>query len=336
MLDDGWRVDLAQTIPFPGKLGLRGETALAESEAAEHDLAGVRVRLATMGWLLFDEYYLAERSIEVNAHHVRLIEDFRRLAENRYEAGEASQQDPLQAEVEQGRMLQQAVTLRAARRIAADRLNVLLHRAPGSPLPPPPTALEPPGENAPDREAVLARALAERPDLRAADARVRAGEAAVALARREFLPDLTVMGAYDRIWQERDLQPFVGVALDVPLQLGRRRARLDEMRARLASAERERAGLETEARFAVASALERLAEAQEILGLHRDRLLPAARDQLEAARIGFTSGRNSFLALIEAENNLRGVELGLERARVTVSRRVAELARATGTPPIPE
>ncbi|MDH3225519.1 MAG: TolC family protein [Thermoleophilia bacterium] len=333
-VNDAHQAELSQRLPFPGKLALRGEVMLAEAEAAEHELAAVRLRLATMAWLLYDELYLLDRALEVNAHHVALLEEFRELATRRYEAGEASQQDPLQAEVEHARLLQREVSLRADRRVVAEQLNVLLHRPSGTPLPPPPVVFDLPSPelDAAEREALLARAL-ERPELRAAGARVRSREADVALARREFLPDVTVVGAYNGVMQERDLQPFVGLALEVPLQLRRRFARLDQAQADLARAERERAGVEDELRFEVEAALERLAEARDVLALHRDRLLPAARDQLEAARIGFVSGRNSFLALIEAENNLRDFELGLERARTDVSRRVAELQRAAGVLP---
>jgi outer membrane protein TolC len=67
--------------------------------------------------------------------------------------------------------------------------------------------------------------------------------------------------------------------------------------------------------------------------LFRDRLLPAARDQVGAARSGFETGRNSFLALIDAERNLRNVELGYEEALASLGHRRAELDRALGRIP---
>ena len=70
-----------------------------------------------------------------------------------------------------------------------------------------------------------------------------------------------------------------------------------------------------------------------MLRLYASRLLPPARDQVEAARSGFETGRNSFLALIEAERNLRTIHLGYEQALADVSRRTAELERALGRIP---
>jgi len=332
-VDDAHKVDLSQRIPFPGKLSLRGEIALAEAEAAEHDVAAVRLRLATMASLLFDELYFLDRALEINAEHLELLEEFLQIATARYEVGRAAQQDPLQAEVERAHLLHREVVLETARRIAREQVNVLLHRRPAEALPPPPgsLALLPPGTV--DRDALVTEALRSRPELRSLEARVAGRESAVALARREFLPDFTLTGSYNTLWQESDLQPFVGVQVDVPLRIDRRRAALDEAQAELARTESDLEGLEVEVRFAVESAVDRLEEARHVRRLYESRLLPASRDQVEAARVGFETGRNSFLALIEAERNLRTTRLGYEEALANVSRRTAELDRAVGRVP---
>jgi outer membrane protein TolC len=133
--------------------------------------------------------------------------------------------------------------------------------------------------------------------------------------------------------QEDDLRPFVGVQLSVPLQLGRRKAAVDEANARLERARSQRLAIEDDVRLSVHSGVERLDESHHIVHLYRDRLLPAARDQVSAARSGFESGRNSFLALIDAERNLLNVELGYEEALANLWRRRAELDRALGRTP---
>ena len=78
---------------------------------------------------------------------------------------------------------------------------------------------------------LVEQALGARPELAAAGARVAAEEARVDLAWREYFPDVTVTGSYNRLWQAKDLQPFVGVQLNIPLQLGSRRAAVEEAQA---------------------------------------------------------------------------------------------------------
>jgi outer membrane protein TolC len=335
-LDDGaHRVDLRQAFPFPGKLRLRGEIALAEAEAAAHDFAAARLRLATMASLLFDDYYLAARALEVNHHHREILAELRAVAAARYEAGEVSAQAPLQAEFELVELERAALALETAQALVTAQLNGLLHRDAVLPLPPPPLVLEVADPGALDLAREIEAALAARPELRAAEARVRAGEAAVGAARREFLPDFAVTAAYDGLWEVSELRPFVGLELNVPLQLGRRRAALDEARAELERARSERGGLEDEVRVAVVTSARQVGEAARALTLYRDRLLPAARDQLGAARAAFETGLESFLAVLGAEEDLRDVELGEQAALAELDRRRAELRSATGALPLP-
>jgi outer membrane protein TolC len=332
-VDAGQRVTLSQALPFPGKLALRGEVALAEAEAAASEFAAVRLRLATITSLLFDDYYLGHRTLEILAAHRALLVELREVATVRYETGEASQQDPLQAEVEEAHVLHDEILARTSLRIVAQQINGLLHRAQAFPIPPPPTALDAPAHVLRDREAVLARARAQRPELLASERRVRGQEAAVSLARREFLPDVRLMGTYDSFWEESELQPMLGIELNLPLRRARRHAAVEEAEASLERERSERASLEDEVSTSVVAALDRLDEAHHQFDLYRDRLLPAARDQVEAARAAFETGRSDFPALVEAERSLRRIELAAEEAITNLSRREAELSLATGVLP---
>ncbi len=332
-VDEAYTLELSQALPFPGKLALRGQAALGEAEAAQRDFSAVRLRLALMTSLLYDDYYVAARSLEVNTQHIELLESFQQIATTRYEAGQAAQQDPIQAEVELTHALHDRVVLEAQRRIVAEQINALLHRSSRAPLPPPPAHAALPTADERALDPLVAQAFERRPELAAAAARVNAGQARADLARREYWPDFTVSGGYDRFWEESELRPSVGLAMNVPLQLPRRSAAVEEADARLEQMRSERAALEDEVRLDVERGAARYAEAHHVLHLIGDRQLPASRDQVDAARTGFESGRNSFLALIDAQRNLRSVELAYQQALADVSRRRAELDRAIGEIP---
>jgi outer membrane protein TolC len=328
-VDDAFRVGVAQAFPFPGKRRLRGEIALAEAEASAQEIAAERVRVAAAASLLFDEYYLAARARERTARHLELVERLSGVALARYESGNGSQQDALLAEAEQAELLHGAILLETDQRRAAERINTLLHRLPELPLPPPPASLAVPGEITLDTAALTEQALARSPALRASRSRVAAQEQAVALAKREFLPDFTVSGGYDRFWQEEQLQPMVGLALNVPLQVSRRRGALAQAQAELARAKAESQRSEAAVRLAVASGVGRLREAHHLVELARDRMLPVAGDRVVASRAAFESGTGSFLELVDSERRLRSAELEYEEAVVALWRRHAELDRAT-------
>ncbi|HEU4429249.1 MAG TPA: TolC family protein [Myxococcota bacterium] len=329
-VDAAHDVMISQALPFPGKRALRGESALAAADAARGELESERVRLAALASRQLDEAWLAERALETNARHLALLADAERVALARYTAGEGAQYDVLAAESEQGMLAQRERELVAERRVIHERINQLLHRAPGGGLPAVPAELEPLAPPDLDEAALIARALETHPELEALRATVRAGESEVALARREFLPDFTLRAAYEGTWQEDALKPGVGVEINLPLQLARRRAALDEAQARLARDEHRARRAEDRIRFEVVSAVERLREAQHLLEISQSKRIPPARNRVASARAAFAAGRASFLEFVDAERALLAAELEELEVRASLSIRRAALARALG------
>ncbi len=329
----GQRVELSQKLPWPGKRRLAGEVALAEAEAAKGALEAVRLDLALMASNLYDDLYVVARAIEINEQHQGLLRQFKKAAEAQYVAGRASQQDPLQAEVELAHLEHDRILLDAERDVVIAQLNGLLRREPGAPLPPPP-AEEPAREaHEVDGRALADEALAARPELRAQAARTRGAHAEIDAAHREYYPDIELMGSYDSMWDMPEHRWMVGIGLNIPLQRGRRRAAVDKAEAVSARARSEEQKLKDQIRVEAARAALRAREGSHIVRVVEERLLPAARDQVNAARAGFVAGKNEFVALIAAENNLRQVELELHHARADLSRRLAALDRAVGRVP---
>ncbi len=329
----GQSVQLSQMLPFPGKRSLEGRMALAEAEAARGELEQARQQLAFSAVSLLADLYLAERALEVNAHHVAVVEELKSSAEAQYAVGRASQQDPLQAEVELAQMQRERAELQANRDVLRAQLNALLHRPSHAKLPPVAKELSV-DEAAPlPLEALQNAAVANRPELASLRAQLEGGDAAIARAKREYLPDFEVMASYSTMWMDLPHRPMVGVGLNLPLQLGRRSAAVDEAEALRRRASSEEARMLTAIRSEVDQARRRLEESLEVLRLYRERLLPATRAQLQAARAGFVSARSTFQSVVEADRNVRQVELGLHASLAEVERRSAALARATGITP---
>lgn len=329
----GQVVTLSQKLPWPGKRGLAGEVALAEAEAQAHNFEAVRLRLALTASVLFDQYYTIERSLELNEQHRALVEEIRAATQAQYEAGRASQQEPLQAEVELANVERQRIVLSSQRAIVVAQMNGLLHEHPESPLPPPPKALELP-EAVPQTSAELQQeALAHRPELRAQHAEIQSREAARNLADRESYPDFGVMAQYNSMWAMPEHQWMVGFSLNVPLWTGKRRGGVEAAEAKIAQAKAELVSTRDAIRVDVEQARQRLLEAGQVARLYRDRLLPAARAQIEAAKSGYVTGQTSFQALIDAERSLRNEELAYQETLASVGERRAELLQALGRLP---
>ena len=327
----GFEVGVSQRIPLGGKLNAQSELAVAEARAAESDYAEARSRLALVASELYDDYFVAVRSLEIQAQHLALMDALKQNASAAYASGHASVQDTLQAEGELARLEYQSSVYETQRQVAVAQINALLHRDPELPLPQPPAALR-------ERDSVAASApdklLAQRPDIAAAHARVRVAEARRQVAESEYHPDLTVELNYNSMWDMPEHRFMAGVSLNVPLQRERRQAAIDEAAAMRASAESETQNMTDTARGELAVAARRIDEAERAVALFEQRIVPIARERIEAARAGFISAQNSFTALIEAERALRSAELELLMAQSDVSKRKAALDRALGRMPI--
>jgi outer membrane protein, heavy metal efflux system len=319
-----------QRFPYPGKRRLAGVAVEEEVEVSRLSFEALRLELAMLASQLFDEYYYAHRALEINAEHIELLGDFQRIAIAQYKAGIAAQQDPIQAEVGLAHLFHQTVVLETQRDTLRSQINALQHRAPEEPLPRPPTALPPPAMDDVEPGEVQEQALAQRPELGAAAAEIRSREADLALRKLDFRPDFEAMASFNSMWNQSEHRWMVGAGINIPIRRNRIRASVAEAEARLAGADAGREALEDSIRSEVQQACARLGETVHVLELYETRLLPATKDQVQAALAGFKASRTSFLALIEAERNQRTVRLEYERALADAWQRRAELDRLMG------
>ena len=330
----GWTGMVSQRLPWPGKLSLEETVSKAEADAQRCDFEAARRELALTASLLYDDYFVAVRSIEINAHHVELMRSMHAAAIAQFEAGRASAQDPLQAEFELTHMEHDTVILASQRDVTVAQMDELLHRDPELPLPPPPKDLPMQGDaDAAAPERLESEAVDHRPDIAGARQHARAEEARAERAQRESYPDVTVSTSYNSMWDMPEHRWTVGLSFNLPVQLGRRSGAVDEANAMRAQYDADAARMSDMARTQVVVALKQLEEAGHVLHIFEDRLLPIARQQVDAARAAFISSQTPFVSLIDAEKNLRGVELDQQVAQADYDRRRGELDRALGRMP---
>lgn len=330
-LEGGYMLEASQKLPWPGKRRLRGQAALAEASAARFDVGDTRLMLMEATKLAFFDYYLARREMEVNEKNTQIMQEFRKTASTKYQANQVTQQDVLQADVELVELKRRHFELERMEQVAIARINTLLHRRADYSLPSPPARLGVIGEMPPAGD-LQELAIVRRPDLAAIEARIRAEQANVALAAKEFYPDFEFTGRYDAFWQEEPLRPSFGVNVNVPIYLQRRRAAVREAVFRL---RRERAEFEQQIdtiRNDVQAAYARLVESRRTNELYQQSLLPIAQQNVEAARSGYIAAAIDFLRLIEAQRQHFMLQERSFEAEADYHRRLAELERLVGSP----
>jgi outer membrane protein, heavy metal efflux system len=330
----GYEIGISQRLPWFGKRGFEASAAAAEADASHSDYQAMQRELALSAVVLYDQYFISARAIEINAHHVEIMRSMRDGATAQFQAGRGSAQDPLQAEAELAHMEHDTAILASQQDVTVAQMNELLHRAPELSLPPPPAELPMPaipGTSETDR--LETDAVLHRSEITAARQRAQGAQARADRADREYYPDVTVSTSYNSMWDMPEHRWMVGLGFNLPVQTGRRAGAADEALALRAQFESDASRMTDAARTQVFVALKQLRESEHVIGLFEKRLLPVARDQIDAARAGFTASQNPFMAVVEAEKNLRSVELDYQTARAECDRHRAELDRALGRMP---
>jgi outer membrane protein TolC len=326
----GWMVQASQQVPWPGKRAIRGSVAAAEADVMRGDIGDTRLRLAEAARLAYFDYYLAHRQAEVNQTTSKLVGQLREIAANKYQVGQVTQQDVLQADVELADLATRSAELTRDQEVSTARINTLLHRAANYPLPPPPKEVPMP-DGLSGVETLQQAAEQSRPDLYAQLARIRTEEANLALACKEYYPDVNLVARYDGFMPE-DMRSQVGMDINVPIRYARRSAAVREACNRIAQQRADYQNRLDQVRYEVQSAFTRVRQAAEVVRLFRDKTLPAAERSLQSAQANYTTGNLDFLRLLDAERQLNNQRERYYAAIAEYHRRLAELDRAVGEP----
>jgi outer membrane protein len=187
-----------------------------------------------------------------------------------------------------------------------------------------------PGGLALDEATATARALHDRPDLRAAEEQLRVAQQTVSAIRSERLPSVSAFGDNGVIGgnASRMLPTYTyGVQLSLPLFDGfRREGRIEEQQAMARELEVRRRDLDQQATVDVRGALLDLASARESVGASRERLRLAeqevaqARDRFRAGVAGNADVVNAAFSLNAARSQYVDVLTALQSARVSLAR----------------
>jgi outer membrane protein TolC len=285
-----------------------------------------------MAAMAFLELWATDRSLGVALETRDLVRASARAAEAMYRVGRGRQADVLRAQAEVTRMSEEIVRMEAMRRREVAALGRLLDLD----LDPDTLSVsDPPLPGAiPGADSLVALALARRPALAAAGARLTAAEAEVDRASGMRWPELELGVQYG--WRPMDgmtdrmLSLMAGISL--PVWAGRKQNRmLDEARAMAREDAEERRGLAADTRGAVRAAWERWSEAIRLEALYRNELLPQGRAALAAADAAYGVAEVDFMTLLDAQMTLNRLRQEVFRLAAARGNSLAELEELTGT-----
>jgi cobalt-zinc-cadmium efflux system outer membrane protein len=291
---------VSQDIPYPGKLRLKGEIAKREADVSQQQIESVRRSvLAELKAAYFQLGYLS-KTLAILEQDGALLKQVQQAADARHRSGMGTQQDLLQAQLQQAKLLREIAMHHLEVGKLEAQIKQLLNRPQDSPDIEPTDLVETPLVQT--YADLLAAAEVQNPEIASAKKMIKKQSLQVDLARKDFYPDFSVQ----YMWQRTDPTQFrayymLSVGVRVPIYRGRKQ------RPELAQAEAEklRAGSELQAQSQQIAAELRAQyvlaqQTSELLKIHREGLSPQSRSEFQAALATFQSNKQDCQALLAA------------------------------------
>ena len=289
---------VSQDFPYPGKLKLRRELANKDAEVTEQKIEVIRrAVLSELKMAYFRIAFLAKQSSILNDDR-ELLQQMEQATEVKYRSGMGNQQEVLQAQLEQTKLLREGT----ANQLETAKLQAELKQLLGRPQSSPDIVTEEIGESliARNYEELSSAAQANNPQISAALKAVDRQNIAIEIAKKDFYPDFNAQF----MWQRTDPSQFRAyyqftVGARIPIY------RKKKQQPELAQAEIDKSRAQTELdsqSLEVSSVLRQeyvaAEKSAELLRIYRDGLLPQAKAELQAGFAAYESNRQDFQALL--------------------------------------
>lgn len=332
------QIGFTQMIPFPGKLALREEVSQFEADAANNNIEEARLRLISQVKISWWTLFYIDRALEIVVNNQRLLRQFVKITETKYEVGNGLQQDVLLAQLELSKFLDQEIKLKGRRQSQIAQLNQLLDQPANSVIFLPATVdkqlLEIKTETALYQQAEI-----KRPILMQQYKVVQAARSRVALAKKDYYPDFKLGGFYGvrsgdnpaAIGGKRsDLVSFK-VSMSLPIYTGRKQAKaVDQRTSELLKKRYSLQDMKNNVQLQISQATADFQQAKQQVILFDKGIIPQASQTVASMLAGYQVSEVDFLNLVRSQITLFNYETRYWKALTEANQALAKLIAAVG------
>jgi len=325
---------VSQKLPYPGKRALREQVAAKDAESIGYGLRETSNRIARDVKLAYFDLALVEETIRQLRSNRLVLEQFLRIAEGRYAAGQATQAEVFKAQIQLSRMSEELLRMERDRPVMeAELLRLLGRRGQAAPIV---AELPQIGDAVFSLDALQESALRERPQLLGLQSMIDRSGKTLELARKEVNPDFDLRFSYGQ--RERDLagmprEDLFSITLAMNLPLWRK----DKIEPRIAEAQAMREQTLEVQRAQQNEVLAKLRQqvaiaeqSRKSVRLYETGILPQARLGMEAALSGYKVSRVDPLMLLDSQMTVFNYEISRAKGLVNFNKALAEIELLTG------
>ncbi len=325
---------LSQRIPYPGKRDLRQDVAAKDAESIAHAYQETVNRVLRDVRMAYIELALTTETARLVERNRQVLEQFLKISESRYGAGQGTQSDVLKAQTQLSRMTDELIKLGRERRTIEADLSRALGRAPGAGVPvASPLQLS---EAIFELDSLLEAALKDRPQLQGLKSVIDRNARALDLARKDYYPDFDVKLSYgqrDKTLDGMRRDDMVSLTVAINLPVWRENKRDPRVAEAIAMRDQAVDMYEAQRNELVAKLRQQTAIAEQSLKsarLYETGVLPQARLAVESSLASYRVNRVDFLTLLDSQMTVLNYEVSRASALASYNKAFAEIDFLTG------
>ena len=330
------RLGVSQTIPWKGKLALKGQRAAEMANKARSELEAVSLKLETEFKNLYAELYYIGRAIAITGDHLKLLNDLEAVITERYETSAAHYNDLIRIQIEIDELSDRLRTQQESAPPVIAMMNAILGR-PVYQTMTYPESLPKLGNDQLQFQSLASALPRQNPTLLALDYQIGADRVTLGLAKKDYYPDFRV--GLDWINTGHAINPIsesgkdaimLSVGMNLPVWRKKYNAAERSAVSRVSTSEQQRDDTRAHLEAGLKRALFQLDDANRKIRLYKEQIIPKAEESLSVLTSGFQTGDSTYLDLIEAEKALLDFLLSLSQAQANQSKAISAIEAVTG------
>lgn len=325
-----WMYSLSQMFPFPGKRALKEEMAGRDADTAAAMHRAARLGAVAQVKELYYDLFLTYKDLDLVRERTALFGRIEEAALARYATGMAQQQEVLMAQTEKYMLLEREVMLDQKRRTLEAMLTAAVGRDQSAPLGRPVELVATP---VPASEEELVRQALERsPEVASREKMLKASEAGVHMAQKEYYPDVTLAGTVAKRSGEFQDMWSLTATFNIPLYYkSRQGAALASARAMSSAAVHDLAGIKAMLASSVRENYSMVRSADQLMELYRTGLIPKTRQDFDLSLSGYRTGKVEGITVVSRLKALLDLETSYWTQFAAREKAIARLEALTGT-----
>ncbi|MEO8338704.1 MAG: TolC family protein [Nitrospirota bacterium] len=340
------KIGIAQKFPWFGKLPTARKAAAKEAAARELIWHAAGEDLALQVAMSYIEVAYSRDAIALLDKQIILTDEIKKAAERIYGSTSrktAGQEDVLRFSVLADQFRDRRIMLHENEKLAVDRIERWLD----GPLPKDAsfsmeTAARSRRPALPSAEDSFAYAYGVRPELLASELQLDAAQLRERIARLDYYPDFTFGLDYTVIGEANEMPTgglppdsgknaaMVYFSINLPLWWDKQAAQVEQAKEKSRAQKNRILDLRAAIKREILDAYRNAQAAEESMRLHREKLIPQATRARELALAEYSSGRQNFLNVLDAENAVLNLQLGLLDVEAKAARAKWKLYRSLG------